>query len=119
MEQTGTHIEIGPAERPCRLVADQFTVSYIALTDGTLWCIDEHGEQGALGWPPFRFASVNWLDRRITAGGRVNIRIGEVWIDFGPLVPDKPANGLVASLWPGEAADAPPLLDYNDSEDLP
>ena len=85
MESQGVKIDIELTDDCRNLRAGMHTVSYIAFSDGTLWCIDKDGETYALQCPEFRFAKVSWFDTRADDSGRVSVKLGEIWIDLGPM----------------------------------
>ena len=96
MERRGLEIDIDLAESYRNLGAGPHTVSYIAFSDGTLWCVDQGGEAHALKCSAFRFVKVSWFDTRVSESGRVSIKLGEVWIDLGPMFADPRGRGQVA-----------------------
>ena len=104
MESQGVKIDIELTDDCRNLRAGMHTVSYVAFSDGTLWCIDKDGETHALQCSEFRFAKVSGFDTRVTQSGRVSIKAGEVWIDLGPLF-----AGAAAGAQIGPKTDKDPL----------
>lgn len=100
METREQQVRIELAEGHRDLAEGRHTVCYVALSNGTLWCISESDGRRVLECPAFRFVKVSRFDIRITDDRRVSTKIGEVWIDLGPLFldPSAPGRGMPAVL---------------------
>lgn len=100
MVQKAEQMEVDPAEAHGPLAAGPHVVTYVALPEGTFWCLDRNDERQVPKQPTFQFAMANWFDTRGTEPGQVVQPGAEFWfrqVLVDALRPADDADGALAS----------------------
>ncbi|MFO7897914.1 MAG: hypothetical protein R6V58_02515 [Planctomycetota bacterium] len=85
MKEAGLRIEIELARPHQALRAGRHIVTYRRFTGGELHCSDGRGNRLGIPRDRFRLVRVWPFETRVSRGGWVSARVGDRWVNLGPL----------------------------------